>query len=224
MNSVLEYKELARKAAGRAGPGYLKVFLIYAAILAVLNLVIYQLQSPIYDWLNTANQYLAAGNFELPAFTRRLGGCLGFMLLLSFLGKTLTSGWLFVSLKASRGEAYTWHDLSARFNVFWKVFVIAFLYELGCTLASYLLVFPGILLFYNWRLSFFVLAEHPEYGPIQCMKQSRKLMKGGTNAVVQAGSEHDLPLRPRPSRQCCYRRHSLPLEDALSGPALQRVL
>ena len=131
MNSVLEYKELARKAAGRAGPGYLKVFLIYAAILAVLNLVIYQLQNPIYDWLSSANQYIMAGNLELPPFTRRLGGCLGFMLLLSFLGKTLTAGWLFVSLKASRGEAYSWHDLSARFHVFWKVFVIAFLYEVG---------------------------------------------------------------------------------------------
>ena len=178
MNSVLEYKELARRAALRAGPGYLKVFLIYAAILAVLNLVIYQLETPVYEWFSAANQYVMAGNFELPPFTRRLGGCLAFVLLLSFLGKTVTAGWLLASLRASRGEGYSWHTLSERFNVFWKVFVIAFVYEIGCTLASYLLIFPGILLFYNWRLSFFVLAEHPEYGPLQCMKQSRKLMKG----------------------------------------------
>lgn len=176
--SVLEYKELARRAAVRAGTGYLKVFLIYVGILAVLNLVIYQLETPVIDWLNAANQYQMAGDFALPAVTRRLGGCIAFMLLLSFLGKTVTAGWLLISLKASRGEPYSWHDLTARLGMFWKVFVIAFLYEIGCTLASYLFVFPGVILFYNWRLSFFVLAEHPEYGPIQCMKQSRKLMKG----------------------------------------------
>ena len=34
------------------------------------------------------------------------------------------------------------------------------------------------MLFYRWRLSWFVLAEHPEYGPIRCLRQSARLMVG----------------------------------------------
>lgn len=176
--TVQDYRELARRAAGRAGPGYLKVFLIYTGILAVLNLLVYLLEAPLADWLQTSMQYLNAGNLELPQPSGRLLGSMALALALMLLGKTVTAAWVALSVRASRGEEYSWHDLSGSLSVLWKVMVISVIYYVGCLLASYLLIFPAVLLFYNWRLSFYVLGEHPEYGPIQCMRQSRKLMRG----------------------------------------------
>lgn len=173
-----EYREQAQKAALRAGPKLFKVFIIYALVLSVLNFVIYLLQEPCYEWQQVCMQYVQAGNYLLPEPSRNVKQGVLIAFVLSLLGKVVTAGWVSVGLRGSRGEEYSWHDLWCQFACFWKVFVISILTSLLCSLASLLLIFPGVVLFYKWRLSLYVLAEHPDYGPIRCMKQSRLLMEG----------------------------------------------
>ena len=90
----------------------------------------------------------------------------------------VTAGWVALTLNASRGGEYSWHDLWGSFRNFWKVIVITVVGAVCCTAGAWFFIFPGIWLFYGWRLSLHVLAEHPDYGPIQCMRQSRRLMTG----------------------------------------------
>jgi len=171
-------REQAQKAALRAGPRLFKVFIIYTLILAVLNFVCYLLQKPAAEWQMNCYQYFSAGDYSLPDVPGRalVGSLLALVILL--LSKVLTAGWFGLTLNAARGITYSWHDLSGAFLYFWKVLVITVFRSLACTFGLFLLVFPGVMMFYNWRLSYYVLAEHPEYGPIQCMKQSRRLMTG----------------------------------------------
>lgn len=178
MEQLQYYREQAQKAARRAGPKLFKVFTVFALICAVLNFLSYLLQTPAYRWQSTCQQYISAGNFDIPA--PPLNAVYGtlFALVLGLLVQMFYAGWISVSLHAARGDSYSWHDLSSAFPNFWKVLVITVVRGVCCGLASCLLVIPGIMLFYNWRLSYYVLAEHPEYGPIRCLKQSRLLMKG----------------------------------------------
>ena len=173
-----EYREQTQRAALRAGPRLFKVFVVYALVLSVLNFLGYMLSTPFYDWYLRCAQYVTAGELILPEIPVNAEYGMLLNLLLTLLGRVVTAGWITTVLTAARGGEYSWHDLWSCFGNFWKVFVITVLTYFGCILASLLLVFPGIMLFYKWRLSLFVLAEHPEYGPIQCMKQSRRLMEG----------------------------------------------
>jgi uncharacterized membrane protein len=175
---LMDYKQKAREAALRAGPGLLKVFAIYAGVLALLNLLGYFLETPMYEWMIRMREYISAGNAELPMPSAQVRQGMALSMLLSLLGRLVTAGWVALTLDASRGGEYSWHDLWGSFRQFWKVIVITVVSAVCCTAASWFFIFPGVFLFYSWRLSLHVLAEHPDYGPIRCMRQSRRLMTG----------------------------------------------
>ena len=173
-----EFKQKTREAALRAGPGLMKVFAIYAVVIAVLNLLSYFLMTPTYEWDMNLWEYYQAGNFEIPMPSAQVYQGIALALVLALLGRVVTAGWVSVTLNASRGGEYPWHDLWGSFRNFWKVIVITVIGAVCCTAALWFFIFPGIWLFYGWRLSLHVLAEHPDYGPIRCMRQSRRLMAG----------------------------------------------
>ena len=175
---LLEYKQKAREAALRAGPGLVKVFAIYAGVLALLNLLAYFLETPMYDWMLRMREYVAAGNTDVPLPSAKVHQGMALSLLLGLMGRIVTAGWVALTLNAARGGEYSWHDLWSAFRNFWKVLVITVVGAVGCVAGLWLLIFPGVWLFYGWRLSLHVLAEHPDYGPIRCMRQSRRLMTG----------------------------------------------
>ena len=173
-----DFRQKTREAALRAGPGLMKIFAIYAGVLAVLNLLSYFLETPMYDWWISLREYMLAGNAELPLPSAQVHQGMALSLVLTLLGRVVTAGWVTLTLNASRGREYSWHDLWGSFRNFWKVVVITVVSAVCCAAASWLFIFPGVWLFYSWRLSLHVLAEHPDYGPIRCMRQSRRLMTG----------------------------------------------
>ena len=61
-----KFKQKTREAALRAGPGLMKVFAIYAVVIALLNLLGYFLETPMYEWWMQVREYMLAGNTELP--------------------------------------------------------------------------------------------------------------------------------------------------------------
>ena len=176
--TVPEYRELARKAALRVGPAYLRTYLIYAAFSALLLFFSFQMQQRVLDWQETVQQFLKAGDPELPPVTPELWGHFALALILIILAQVLRASWYRLTLIGVRGEPFSWRDLPGQFSGILKVFVISFVRELGCLLGLCLFVAPGVMLFYRWRLCWFVLAEHPEFGPIKCLRQSARLMVG----------------------------------------------
>ncbi len=176
--TVPEYRELAQKAALRVGPGYLKAYVIYAVFSSLLLFFSLQMQQRVLDWQDSVRQFLLAGDPNLPPITNEVLCYFGLAWILLLLSQVLRAGWFSITLCAVRGMTWSWRDLPTHFPRILKVFVLSFVIELGCVLGCCLLVFPGVMLFYRWRLAWFVLAEHPEYGPIRCLRQSARLMVG----------------------------------------------
>jgi uncharacterized membrane protein len=176
--TVPEYRDLAQKAALRVGPSYLKTYALYAVFSAVLLYFSLQMQQRVMVWQDTVRQFILAGDPDLPPITTEVLSFFGLALILLLLSQVLRAGWFTITLQAVRGRPYSWRDLPCRFPQILKVFAMSLIVELGCIIGLSLLVFPGAYLFYRWRLCWFVLAEHPEYGPIRCLRQSARLMVG----------------------------------------------
>lgn len=176
--TVPEYRELAQKAALRVGPDFLKTYAIYVVFSALLLFFSLQMQTRVLDWQDSVRQFLLAGDPNLPPITTQVLCYFGLAWILLLLSQVLRAGWFTVTLNAVRGLPWSWRDLPIQFPRILKVFALSFIVEIGCVVGFCLFVAPGAMLFYRWRLCWFVLAEHPEYGPIRCLRQSALLMTG----------------------------------------------
>lgn len=176
--NITEYRKEVQKAAEKAGPRLFKVFFIYLAILAVLSFLSYLLQSPYFDWQVRLMEYMQAGNHELPPLSSRIVWGVLLSWLLAMVSRIITFGWIRIALRISRHEAFDASGITEAFAYWWKVIFITLVTRILSLAACCLFLAPGIILFYDWRLSLQILADHPDYSPIQCMKQSRRLMRG----------------------------------------------
>ncbi|MBE6564050.1 MAG: DUF975 family protein [Ruminococcaceae bacterium] len=69
-------------------------------------------------------------------------------------------------------------DLFSQFNRFGDGFLMNFLAGLYIFLWSLLFIIPGIIKFFSYAMTPYILYEHPEYTPNQAITRSRELMNG----------------------------------------------
>ena len=102
------------------------------------------------------------------------------LILLAFtiLSVLLRYGFQSYCLHAARMEKASYFDLMDGFIVFIRAVLIwcftAFLVYIG----TLLFIVPGFLLAYTYAMAPKLLLDHPDWGPLQCMRQSRLLMHG----------------------------------------------
>lgn len=99
-------------------------------------------------------------------------------LLISLMSIPLTAGYTSHILRESRGEETRVGSLIFGFRVMWKAFAITLITWIVGALGTVLLIIPGIIVILRWSLAFYVLADDPELGPIACLKESARLMRG----------------------------------------------
>ena len=138
--TVPEYREQAQKAALRVGPTYLKTYVIYVVVSALFLFLSLQMQQRVLDWQETVQQFLSAGDPNLPAVTPELWGHFVLALILIILAQVLRAGWYSITLNGVRGQPFSWRDLPSQFSRIHKVFVISFLRELGCLVGLFLFI------------------------------------------------------------------------------------
>ncbi len=64
------------------------------------------------------------------------------------------------------------------FNCFGKSVGAYFMYNLFILLWTLLLIIPGIIKSYSYAMTFYIIADDPETGPIQAITRSRAMMAG----------------------------------------------
>ena len=92
----------------------------------------------------------------------------------------LTFGLVYVFMKQSRdGQQIQLGDLFKGFSEdFGGNLVLGLLITIFTALWSLLFVIPGIIKGYSWKMSFYIKADHPEYGWKECMDASAQMMNG----------------------------------------------
>lgn len=84
---------------------------------------------------------------------------------------------VFLDLARGRGDVEI-EDLFSGFKNFTNTLVLGLLQFVYVFLWTLILVIPGIVKSYSYAMSYFVMKDHPEYTPSQCITESRRLMHG----------------------------------------------
>ena len=91
----------------------------------------------------------------------------------------ITAGFVIFILNTIRGTGTACAgNLLDGFEIFGRVFCLNLLKAILIIIGCVFFVIPGIILAYAYRQSIYLLIDHPELGPIQCLKESRMMMRG----------------------------------------------
>ena len=100
------------------------------------------------------------------------------LLALEYLAVLLRYGFQSFLLHAARMEKSSFYDLMDGFSVFLKAIVIWLIVGIMVYFGSMLFIVPGLILGYTYTMAPRLLLDHPDWGPIRCLGESRRLMRG----------------------------------------------
>ena len=176
---VLELKSGARQMMRDNAPN---IFLI-SIVFVVIGTVISELQFRVPDVANAITQYLQAleaGMIQsfgtIYSYLRPSGIPLAAILRLLY--SVIDAGYISYCLNISRGLKGEYKDIFNGFLFIGKILLITIVTSILTMLWSLLFIFPGIVAYYRYRQSFYVLFDDPEKGALQCIRESKQLMQG----------------------------------------------
>lgn len=100
------------------------------------------------------------------------------LLLSLFLGGVISLGQATYCLKLADHREGRFSDLFSQFHRFGAGFAMNLLTSLFISLWSLLLVIPGIIATYRYAMTPYLMAEHPELGALEAIRESKRLMHG----------------------------------------------
>lgn len=115
---------------------------------------------------------IRVGNMTF-GFRSGLLGLVGFLL-----GGTIQLGYARFLLRQHDGESLDWHDLFSQFDRFGQGFAQAFLRDLYCFLWGLLLIIPGIIKWFSYAMTPYIMAEETELTASEAIEKSRLMMEG----------------------------------------------
>ena len=166
----------AKEAMRSASPSPMLVTLLY---LAIVNGISFWLTGP----AETVYALILEGyppDLALSyAFSQPKSMLLLFLsLLITLFTWVLASGYSLYCMAVSRGSAAGPQDLFSVFHLAGKVILLQLLQTVFIYLWSMLFFFPGIIAAYRYRMALYILLDHPELSPLECIHRSKLLMFG----------------------------------------------
>ncbi|MCL2661829.1 MAG: DUF975 family protein [Oscillospiraceae bacterium] len=168
----------ARRLIFENSPRIFIISLVYVTLVAVVSWLSFRLPGTI----NIQDIYSRLLSGELPGLGilytdfRPIG--LFFAFLLVLFQPVLDFGFLSYCLKTSRKQKTDFFDLFNGFLFFVKVILLFLLIMIFTLLWSVLLIVPGIVASYRYRLAYYILLDDPTKGALQCIAESKLLMHG----------------------------------------------
>ena len=175
-------KNNARIIIKTARPSVIAASLIFLLVSLLMGALSTKLTGITVDNLITYQNYVSSGDFEraltyltslIPPRSARV-----FILLLSIVSMIWQAGYTIFILNTVRKSGATYGNLLDGFSITLKLILLGFLRTLFITLWSLLFYFPGIIAAYRYRMSLYLLLDHPEMGVMECLRTSKQMMKG----------------------------------------------
>lgn len=179
-----ELKLRARMYMAQAKPRPVLVGIAYFALSAVFAYLSSKILGVGLTQENLA-QYMAHvmnGNYEYAVeyLTRISPSSTAYLVefLLNAVMTIVSVGFIIFLLNTVRGVGACMENLLDGFAFFWKIILISILESIFVALWSLLLVVPGFIAVYRYRMAYYILIDHPEYSPLQCIRESKRMMHG----------------------------------------------
>jgi uncharacterized membrane protein len=88
------------------------------------------------------------------------------------------AGFTWCCLALARGEKTSWRSVFDGFGHFFKLLWLRILIGVFVWLWTVLLIFPGVIAAFRYSMAIYVMRDHPEYGALRCIRESKALMRG----------------------------------------------
>ena len=98
--------------------------------------------------------------------------------LLQILLAIVDAGFILFLLNTIRGTGACLGNLLDGFGFFFKIILLSIVQYIFIALWSLLLVFPGIIAAYRYRMAIYLLVDDPSRGVMECLRLSGEMMKG----------------------------------------------
>ena len=98
--------------------------------------------------------------------------------LLFFMVTCVRTGFILFMLNTVRAAKPAIGNLLDCFAIFYRVFGLIVFGAIALTVGFTLFVIPGFILFYAYRMTPYIMLDHPELSVIGCMHESRIMMQG----------------------------------------------
>ena len=99
-------------------------------------------------------------------------------LAVSIVTLVIGAGFTIYCLRTVRGMEASYWNLFDAFGMFFRIIWLYILEGIFIFLWSLLLIVPGIIAMYRYRMALYLLLEHPEMSALQCISESKRLMIG----------------------------------------------
>ena len=179
-------KQNAKLLITTTKPSPILVGLVYLAITFILRFLSYAVSGDLKSYMDTMNLYYAgkvnldqiiSGEYvpALPvvgAWGKLLGFAIFLMLVMMSIGFTIYCLHICQFRKAGFGNLFD------GFAIFLKAIWLEFIMIFFIFLWSLLLIVPGIIAAYRYRMAFFIMIENPHMGALDCILASKQMMTG----------------------------------------------
>jgi len=168
----------ARRLIFENSPRLLLISSVYVIFLAVVSWLSFRLPGSIN--LQDINSRLASGEIPSPRIIYTNFKPIGVFLavLLSLLQPVLDVGFISYCVKINRSKDTEFRDLFNGFIFFAKSVSIFIITAVLIFMWSLLLIIPGIVASYRYRLAYYILLDDPSKSALQCISESKLLMHG----------------------------------------------
>lgn len=177
-------KAQARNRMREAEPRPVKAGLLFVLIVGVLSALSAKILSVNITPERLENYLSAAMVTDLDAAQRAFDSMSpstpdsAMSFVLETLGKLVAAGFSLFALNTLRSDGASLGNLLDGFGRLWKLLLLVLLTSMLVAIGLNLLIIPGVLLYYRYRLAVYLLLDHPELNPLQCLSLSGRLMRG----------------------------------------------
>ena len=175
-------KQQARGLIQTAQPSVLMTSAIFIALSAVVSFLSNRLVGISYETLERYASFLQQGkvDYALSVLSSSMPSTSAWLInaALNLVMTIVGVGFTLFILNAVRGVGAAVGNLLDGFGFFWRIILLHLVIYFFVALWSLLLIVPGIIAAYRYSLSTYVLLDHPEYGVMDCIRESKRLTDG----------------------------------------------
>lgn len=180
-----EYKLKAKTAMLARRPNIIVAGAIFVLVSSVFNFFVHRITLGGFTNENLERMMYFARSGDIQSFTAVYAVSApkawqeGVRILVDFLLSVIELGFMvFIFNKLRRTGEAMYENLLDGFSYFLRFLGIYVLKTIFISLWSLLLVVPGIIAAYRYRMAEYIMLDHPEYSAWQCIQESKRMMKG----------------------------------------------
>ncbi len=167
-------KREASQLVLRAKPSVILVSLVYIALSLLLMKLVHSELDRYYELIqNGEYEYAVQYLQQISPSPRWLVN-----IVLYVMADIVGAGYIIFLLNTIRASGACFGNLLDGFSFFLKIIALNLLEGLFIGLWSLLFIIPGVIAQYRYRMAIYLLCDHPEMSPLECIRESKRLMSG----------------------------------------------